>query len=230
MKDAKAVKRLASQNLKGIRPTIKMSANLKEEVTSAVIPKASSKEVANDLSVASSSASSGLEQHVNSTSPQPKKPSNGLGLRDLLTAAQIRCLRTKQIVNAAAKVHGLPQPQTDSIIFRTMMLMLTESTLFFVNMMCSSSSTHPNNKAKLLANSTWSCRYTHLPSPRRHLPVVLHQPSYTYHGNFGEDDDDTQEQEAARWAGKNQVVRPCRAHSSPTSIEGRTNLLETKRS
>ena len=70
----------------------------------------------------------------------------------------------------------------------------------------------------------------------------------TYHGNFGEDDDNTQEQEAARWAGKNQVVSgtvhhrlnnaltlflmigPCQAHSSPTSIEGRTNPLETKRS
>ena len=63
--------------------------------------------------MAPSSASSGLEQHINSTGPQPKKPSNGLGLCDLLTTAQIRCLRTKQIVNAAAKAHGLPQPQTD---------------------------------------------------------------------------------------------------------------------
>ena len=39
MKNSQAVKRLASQNLKGIHPTIKMSANLKEGVTSAVIPK-----------------------------------------------------------------------------------------------------------------------------------------------------------------------------------------------
>ncbi|KAN0091431.1 hypothetical protein V8E55_004997 [Tylopilus felleus] len=218
MKNSQAVKRLASQNLKGIRPTIKISANLKEGVTSAVNCPASSKEVANDLSAAPSSASSGLEQHINSTGPQPKKPSNGLGLRDLLTAAQFRRLRTKQIVNAAAKVHGLPQPQMDRCELER--LWDDESTLFFVNMMRSSSSTHPNNKAKLL------------PSPRRRLPVVLHQPSCLMsrraHGNFGEDDDDTQEQEAAWWVFL--MIGPCRAHSSPTSIEGRTNPLEMKRS
>ncbi|KAN0080178.1 hypothetical protein V8E55_009744 [Tylopilus felleus] len=217
MKNPQAVKCLASQHLKGIHPTIKMSANLKEGVTSVNCP-ASSKEVANDLSAAPSSASSGLEQHVNSTSPQPKKPSNGLGLRDLLTAAQIRCLRTKQIVNAAAKVHGLPQPQMDRCELER--LWDDESTLFFVNMMRSSSSTHPNNKAKLL------------PSPRQRLPVVLHQPSCLMsrraHGNFGKDDDDTQEQEAARWDFF-LMIGPCQAHSSPTSIEGRTNPLETKR-
>ena len=120
-----------------------------------------------------------------------------------------------------------------------MMLMLTESTLFFVNMMRLSSSTHPNNKAKLLANvNQWSLRMTN--EWQVNLELLLHSPSITmamsasgppstilsdvtqstevtraedadytgldwedtYHSNFGEDDDDTQEQEAAWWAGK----------------------------
>lgn len=46
-----------------------------------------------------------------STGPQPKKHSGGLGLRELITAAQTRRLRSKQLVSAAAKVYGETQPQ-----------------------------------------------------------------------------------------------------------------------
>lgn len=66
-----------------------------------------------DNNSAKPSASSGLELRVTTTGLQPKKPSSKVGLRKLLAAAQVRCLRTKQLVSVAAKVHGKSQPQLD---------------------------------------------------------------------------------------------------------------------
>jgi hypothetical protein len=59
------------------------------------------------------SANGGLELRLTTTGPQPKQPSSKVGLRKLLAAAQVRRLRTKQLVSAAAKVHGQPPPQLD---------------------------------------------------------------------------------------------------------------------
>lgn len=68
---------------------------------------------ADNNSATSMAANSGLELRVTTTGPQPKKPSTKVGLRELLAAAQVRRLRTKQLVSAAAKVHGQPPPQLD---------------------------------------------------------------------------------------------------------------------
>ena len=67
----------------------------------------------NNSATSMPSANGRLELRVTTTGPQPKKPSSKVGLRKLLAAAQVRRLRAKQLVSAAAKIHGQPPPQLD---------------------------------------------------------------------------------------------------------------------
>ncbi|KAH9953319.1 hypothetical protein BJV74DRAFT_800281 [Russula compacta] len=86
---------------KGIHPIWPRSA--KEGVTAANIPKDTNN------SAATPSAGAGCAGPTSKT----KKPSSGLGLRKLITAAQAHHLRSKQMVLAAANIHGQAWLQAD---------------------------------------------------------------------------------------------------------------------
>lgn len=161
------------------------------------------------------------------------------------------------------------------------MLLLTESTLFFINMMRSSASDRPQ---KLLSNvNQWISRVgkeqetnseplpvswtisTATEGPPSTIPSnatqttgatsvqagdedcdVDMQEETTYYGDFGEDGDDMQEQEAVRLAGKDKVVSsvamimtfvtvsslsfagPHQVDSTSTSVEGKYDRFETQ--
>jgi hypothetical protein len=110
------------------------------------------------------------------------------------------------------------------------MLLLTESTLFFINMMWTSTSNQPQKLlsnvnqwilrmgkeqetstaiegplSNISSNATQTTRATSIQAGDKDCDVDM-QAETTYYGDFGEDGDNMQEQEAVQLAGKNKVV------------------------